>query len=412
MINPKFSILMCARNAGKTIANAIDSVLSQSYKNYELVILDNGSCDNTLQILTNYCNSNPQLFKIVHLDNGIGWAHGTSECLKISSGDYMIFLAADDFLSSNYSLEIVAKNIKDYDSDIVWVGNGYAQYDDLSCKFITKSTTTPSNHLMLGKDRIDDIFRIMYETYYNSMFHFEKIEFLRKCDIDFYKPYYADCESMTELMYRANNMVMISDNIYTLTINTSQTRGAVSEKYLGKNQWDSINKALIEKGEYQKEKYEYIAFRILNNVFNNLYLLCLETTQVRDDDMNDLQFSDHDKLFKIIEIINDDSFKEMDFLSRNTPLNNRDKFVIEFNNICQRLNYNSHDYYNPSFSADNIYSEIIILLNRALQIKNMFPNREDYILIINDCLDLYDIINTELSVSQNQSVLNILKLLT
>ena len=72
----------------------------------------------------------------------------------------------------------------------------------------------------------------MQSLYYNSFFHFERISFLKENNIDFFEPYYADFEGMTEAMCRAKRMVVVDKALYALTENTSQTLSTKFEIHL------------------------------------------------------------------------------------------------------------------------------------------------------------------------------------
>ena len=61
---PIITIIMPAYNAASTIANSIDSVLSQTYTNWELIVVDDGSTDNTIEIVKSYLNPKIKLFKL------------------------------------------------------------------------------------------------------------------------------------------------------------------------------------------------------------------------------------------------------------------------------------------------------------------------------------------------------------
>ncbi|EPT9294288.1 glycosyltransferase family 2 protein [Vibrio parahaemolyticus] len=91
------SIVMPAFNAEKTIKASIESVLNQSYENWELIICDDGSSDGTLDIVGNF-NDN----RITTICNRYskGAAGARNSCIEIASGEYLAFLDSDDLWSS------------------------------------------------------------------------------------------------------------------------------------------------------------------------------------------------------------------------------------------------------------------------------------------------------------------------
>ena len=107
---------MVCFNAEATIENSIQSVLCQTYKEYEFIIIDGSSKDKTLEIIKKY----PSIKFISEPDNGVYDA--MNKALKIADGDYLLFLGADDVLYSPSVLSEVSKHlIKDtvYYGDVI-----------------------------------------------------------------------------------------------------------------------------------------------------------------------------------------------------------------------------------------------------------------------------------------------------
>lgn len=103
MHNPTISIITVCFQAEKTIERTIQSVLSQSWKNIEFIIIDGSSTDNTLLIIEKY---REHISKIVsEKDNGLYDA--MNKGLQLATGDYVLFLNADDLLYEKDTLEKV-----------------------------------------------------------------------------------------------------------------------------------------------------------------------------------------------------------------------------------------------------------------------------------------------------------------
>lgn len=92
-----FSIIVPAYNSSTYIDKCISSVYSQTYNNYELIIVDDGSVDNTLEKCKLYEKSNQNTI-VIHKENG-GHTSARNEGLKQAKGTYIIFLDSDDWLS-------------------------------------------------------------------------------------------------------------------------------------------------------------------------------------------------------------------------------------------------------------------------------------------------------------------------
>jgi CMP-N-acetylneuraminic acid synthetase/GT2 family glycosyltransferase len=95
------SIIITAHNYGKYLSQAIESTLCQNFEEYEVIVVNDGSTDNTLDILKKY-NSNPRI-RIFHL-NGIGLAAASNYGIRMSQGQYVIRLDADDYFDENILL--------------------------------------------------------------------------------------------------------------------------------------------------------------------------------------------------------------------------------------------------------------------------------------------------------------------
>lgn len=107
----KFSLIIPAYNVEKYIKKCLDSVLNQTYNNYEIIIINDGSTDNTSKILESY-KSNKKI-KIINQENkGLSNARNTG--VSNAKGDYILFIDSDDFIEKEL-LEILNKTIKDED---------------------------------------------------------------------------------------------------------------------------------------------------------------------------------------------------------------------------------------------------------------------------------------------------------
>lgn len=113
-----FSIIVPAYNAGKDIHKTIDSVLAQSFDNWELIIVDDCSTDNTKDVVCTYSEKNPNI-KYTSLEKNSGNAKKPRDYgVSISKGDYCVMLDSDDALSEDY-LEKIHNKIISEQADVV-----------------------------------------------------------------------------------------------------------------------------------------------------------------------------------------------------------------------------------------------------------------------------------------------------
>mgnify|MGYP001212473759 CR=1 FL=1 len=99
---PLISIIITSFNYGQYIKDAINSCLEQDYKNLEIIVVDDGSSDNTHSILEEY-SSRIKIFK----NKNQGLEISANFGINVSIGDYWVRLDADDYFDKNYVSEIV-----------------------------------------------------------------------------------------------------------------------------------------------------------------------------------------------------------------------------------------------------------------------------------------------------------------
>jgi len=105
----KISIIMPTYNRSSLIIRAIDSVINQTYKNWELIIVDDGSCDDTEGVMKNYLND-PRIIYIKHAINQ-GPAFSRNRALERSIGEYICYLDSDNILDVDFIM-ILANELR------------------------------------------------------------------------------------------------------------------------------------------------------------------------------------------------------------------------------------------------------------------------------------------------------------
>src|SRR3989338_6606764 len=98
----KISVVIPTYNMGKTIRETLKSVLNQTYQNFEIIVKDNNSQDDTYEVIKSLSDSRIKYFKN---NTNIGCAKSMIAGKKNCQGDILYLLAADDVLSKNALLE-------------------------------------------------------------------------------------------------------------------------------------------------------------------------------------------------------------------------------------------------------------------------------------------------------------------
>lgn len=118
----KVSIIIPVYNAEKTLARCLNSVVQQSYKNLEIIVVDDGSIDNSLTILNEYAEKYSVIQIIRQENKGVSSARNCG--LNNATGDYISFIDSDDSVDSSF-IEVLIDNCKKNNADICSVNVTY-----------------------------------------------------------------------------------------------------------------------------------------------------------------------------------------------------------------------------------------------------------------------------------------------
>lgn len=124
---PNVSIIMSVYNAEDTLREALDSLLSQTYTDYEIIICDDGSTDGTSQILKSYQNSYPDRFIMLSNELNMFLPYSLNRCLTKARGNYIARMDADD-ISRSDRLEILI-NYMDNNQQVDMVGTYLQRFE-------------------------------------------------------------------------------------------------------------------------------------------------------------------------------------------------------------------------------------------------------------------------------------------
>ena len=132
MQKPFFSIVVVSLNPGERLKNTLDSILQQTYGNYEVILKDGGSKDGSLQrLLEEGYFENKSQIKIIQKED-LSIYDGMNQAVKEIKGRYVLFLNCGDYFYSDNVLEEVAKFIDADKIDMpkIYYGNQYNQVQD------------------------------------------------------------------------------------------------------------------------------------------------------------------------------------------------------------------------------------------------------------------------------------------
>ena len=118
-MNKRLSIIVPIYNVDKYLERCIQSILNQKYSNFELILINDGSTDNSINIFNKYVANNKNIILIDKLNEGVSIARNVG--LEKASGEYVTFVDADDYVDESI-YEIAFNNIEQDNLDIVEFG--------------------------------------------------------------------------------------------------------------------------------------------------------------------------------------------------------------------------------------------------------------------------------------------------
>ena len=198
-----YSIIVPAYNASKYIKNCIDSVLSQDYINYELIIVDDGSIDETKSIVSDYLFDN-RIRYIYQNNSGVSSARNRG--IMESKGDYVCFVDADDVISSDF-LSVFDSILSKEKIDVIYCGN-YDFYDDTLPVFVEGTKVKTHNAYVIDYDYCSST---SHSTVWGVMFSSEIISGIR-----FRKDIFVAEDSLffTEVLLRCDRVHYVDSVLY------------------------------------------------------------------------------------------------------------------------------------------------------------------------------------------------------
>ena len=116
LVNDLVSLIIPCYNAAKTLPRTLNSVREQDYKNLEIIIVNDGSKDNTLEVATKYATIDSRIRLITQENSGVSVARNNG--LRNANGDYIMFLDADDNYTTPFAISKMIKKLKDTNADM------------------------------------------------------------------------------------------------------------------------------------------------------------------------------------------------------------------------------------------------------------------------------------------------------
>lgn len=249
---PKVSIIVPVYNVEKYISKCLDSLINQTLKDIEILIVNDGSKDNSQSIINEYKELYPNLIKTYMKKNG-GLSDARNYALPYCQGEYIGFIDSDDFVDLNMYKKMY-NSAKNYDSDIV-ICSYY-------CSYVDKNEIVTINNSYTKKELFLDMRAAAWNKIYRkSILDESRIKFPKGL-------IYEDTEFYCKLIPFINKVSYINEPLVFYV----QRAGSIANTQGEKTSqiftiFDNIIRFYQEKTlftEY-KEELEYVCARILLN---------------------------------------------------------------------------------------------------------------------------------------------------
>ncbi len=291
----KVSVIVAVYNAEKYLRQCLDSIVGQTLNDIEILCVNDGSTDGSLEILQEYEKKDSRI-KIYSKENeGLGGASARNLGLDKATGEYISILDSDDFFDN----EMLKKSVERADAlntDIVVFG-GY-EYDERNGNTYTVASILaekeiPEKEVFSYKDCSEDIFQLTQGMAWNKLY---RKSFLDKHGIRFQRIKYTDDAYFTFAhMVLAERIAVLKEYLCYYRVNSgiSQTDGLNNYPDSAYIPYTTLKKSLVEWGIYDSVKkslincetsffryfydkitaygaFEYLHNKLKNEIFNEL----------------------------------------------------------------------------------------------------------------------------------------------
>lgn len=261
------SVIIPAYNVENYIGKCLKAIINQTYKNIEIIVINDNSTDNTKKVIEEYQNQFPN-FSLINLDENKGVSNARNIGISIAKGEYIMFCDSDDWYEEN-AVEILLKEAKDNNSEFV-MANHYITRENSRIKI--------NNSRYFKKKNITKEEIVAYMTLSSSVKLMKKSLFLDNNIL--YPTDIKRCEEFTVIpivAYLSNNPIVLDDALY----NYYQRSNSASNTKTIDTDFFNITferfKDKIDKDKYKEE----LEFRAINHLLYGELLVMLKANASR-----------------------------------------------------------------------------------------------------------------------------------
>lgn len=223
MSNIKVSVIIPVYNAAKFLGECLDSLLNQTLKDIEIICVNDGSKDNSLEILNQYAEKDSRI-KVLNQSNQ-GQSAARNNAMKLAQGEYIGFVDSDDWVDENY-YEQLYNAAKRFDSDIA-AGNFMRHGKRIKNK---KLNYKKEKLFTNAADKMQAASIPKYNYIWNKIY---KRESLFNLNLPFPEGrVYEDMYWLVRVVYGLNGFVTVSGSNYNYRKNAGSTITLKSPKHM------------------------------------------------------------------------------------------------------------------------------------------------------------------------------------
>ncbi|MGL5057386.1 MAG: glycosyltransferase [Fusobacteriaceae bacterium] len=199
MQKPKVSVVIPVYNVELYLKEALDSVINQTLKEIEIIVVNDGSTDGSFEIIKEYKEKDSRIVVIDQKNQGLSCARNSG--LRKAYGEYIYFMDSDDYISLD-TLEICYKKSLANDLDFVFFDAQSFTNDniDISGFDYDRSSTVSEKNLFSGVEILKEL---LDKKKYRSaaVLNFIKLDYLKKIDLEFYPGILHEDELFTFILF-------------------------------------------------------------------------------------------------------------------------------------------------------------------------------------------------------------------
>lgn len=265
---PKISVIIPVYNVEKYLCECLDSVINQTLQDIEIICINDGSKDGSLDILKEYAKNDNRIVLIDKENEGAGEARNKG--LEKAQGKYLAFLDGDDFYNLDY-LDKMYSKAQTTDSDIViCAANSYndTQKEIKPMPWSLRLNMLPNKEVFNYKDFPNYVFNSFQNWNWNKLY---KNDFIKCNNIYFQKLHrtndlYFTCVALV----LAKRISVINENLVNYRIGMTQNSQSTNHLYPFDfyNAFKQLKKFLNDNDIYKEVKISYLNWAISGCIYN------------------------------------------------------------------------------------------------------------------------------------------------